>query len=75
MHLDHTALQMMLITREMEIRHLQAANLNKLAYLLDKNRWWEILMEIIPKNLQDINAVDLIQSTKIIRKYSQEEMK
>lgn len=75
MHLERTGLQMMLITREMEIRHLQAANLNKLAYLLDKNRWWEILMEIIPKNLQDINAADLIQSTKIIRKYSQEEMK
>lgn len=67
---------MMLITRNMEIRHLQTAHLGRLVQLLDKNRWWEQLMEVIPRDLNDINAVDLLRlNAKIIRKYTQEEVK
>lgn len=60
----------------MEIRHMKTAQLETLAKLLDKNHLWEQLMEVIPKNLQDIEAADLTHSNaKIIRKYSQEDMK
>lgn len=68
--------RMMLITRNMEIRHLQTAHLGRLVQLLDRNRWWEQLMEVIPRDLNDIDAVDLLRlNAKIIRKYTQDEVK
>lgn len=68
--------RMMLITRNMEIRHMNTAQLLRLAQLLDKNRYWEKLMEVIPKDLQDIDAADLTRmNAKIIRKYCQQEVK
>lgn len=68
--------RMMLISRNMEIRHMNTAHLLGLAQLLDKNGYWKKLMEVIPKDLQEIDADDLTRlNAKIIRKYCQQEVK
>lgn len=66
----------MLITRDTEIRRMATANLVTLAQLLDKNQLWEEIMEVIPYDLKDIEAEDLLPlHSKIKRKYRPEDTK
>lgn len=64
------------VTQNMEIRQIRTAQLVALAELLDRNSLWKQLMEVIPKDLQDIDAVDLTRlNAKIIRKYEEQHIR
>lgn len=55
---------------------MRTAQLEKLGGLLDRNRMWVDLMELIPKNLQDIEAIDTTKSNaKIVKKYKREDIR
>lgn len=60
--------------RNDEIRHLKENHekLEELVSLLNKFRKWEDLMRIIPYNLSDIGADDLLTSNAIRKKYKSE---